>query len=258
MKFIVFSFILLANLLMAIPTNEEVNSAIKEGNYSKAETMIREVISAKPQSAKAHYYLAQVLAHESKFAEAKNELNEAKKIDSSLKFGDPTKVVDFENKLLSALHKSTATSSSKQIVQSPTQSPNIPWGLIILGIGVLIIILIVVFKNQSKQAPNQAYSNPNQNVPNVSPSPQPFAQPQQSSGIGSTIMGGLAAGAAAAVGMSVVDSLLHHNEAHADSNMMPPIQNNTSNENPFTNNSNDFDMNNNDWGGDSSSSDDDW
>ncbi|MBI3873735.1 MAG: hypothetical protein HY307_01780, partial [Arcobacter sp.] len=239
MKFIVFSFILLANLLMAMPTNEEVNSAIKERNYPKAETMIREVISAKPQSAKAHYYLAQVLAHESKFMEAKNELTEAKRIDSSLKFGDATKISEFEKKLEFALNKSTTASSSKQIAQSP----NIPWGLIILGIGVLVIILIVIFKNKSRQqSSSQAYSNPNPNAPNISPNPQPFAQPQQSSGIGSTIMGGLAAGAAAAVGMSVVDSLLHHNEAHADNNMMPPMQNNTSNENPFTNNSNDFDM----------------
>lgn len=76
-------------LLFAAPSTKDVENAIKSGNYANAETMLKEVVTEKPNSAKAHYYLAQVLAHQNKYNEAKEQLNIAKTIEPSLAFGNP-------------------------------------------------------------------------------------------------------------------------------------------------------------------------
>ena len=80
------ALVLSATLVMALPTPKDIESAVAVGNYTQAETMLREVLQDKPQSAKAHYELGQVLAHSHRYKEAQTELQKAKDIDPSLKF----------------------------------------------------------------------------------------------------------------------------------------------------------------------------
>ncbi|MFL6680690.1 MAG: hypothetical protein ACJ8IK_20290 [Burkholderiaceae bacterium] len=49
---------------MALPSVDEVSAAARSGDYPKAESMMREVVAAKPTSAKAHYVLAEILSKE--------------------------------------------------------------------------------------------------------------------------------------------------------------------------------------------------
>lgn len=83
----------------AEPSIKDVQAATQRGDYAGAEQMLREVLVAKPDSAKAHYVLAEVLAHERKFAEAVTHVHRARGIDPAIKFADPAKFSAFEQLL---------------------------------------------------------------------------------------------------------------------------------------------------------------
>ncbi len=83
---VVGAFVVGATFALALPTPKDIEAAVAAGHYSQAETMLREVLQDKPQSAKAHYELGQVLAHEHRYKEAQTELQKAKDIEPSLKF----------------------------------------------------------------------------------------------------------------------------------------------------------------------------
>jgi hypothetical protein len=83
---VVGAFVVGATFALALPTPKDIEAAVAAGHYSQAETMLREVLQDKPQSAKAHYELGQVLAHEHRYKEAQSELQKAKDIEPSLKF----------------------------------------------------------------------------------------------------------------------------------------------------------------------------
>ncbi|NBU17998.1 MAG: tetratricopeptide repeat protein [Betaproteobacteria bacterium] len=51
-------------MALALPSPKDIETEIQAGNFAKAESMLREVIAEKPQSAKAHYELGQVLARQ--------------------------------------------------------------------------------------------------------------------------------------------------------------------------------------------------
>lgn len=83
----------------ALPTVDAVQAQIGQGNYSQAETMMAEVVGAKPGSARAHYLYAEILAHNQRFEAAAAELARAKTIDPAIKFTAPEKFHAFENML---------------------------------------------------------------------------------------------------------------------------------------------------------------
>jgi len=51
----------LSVMTWALPAPKDIEAAVSAGQFPKAESMLREVIQAKPQSAKAHYELGEVL-----------------------------------------------------------------------------------------------------------------------------------------------------------------------------------------------------
>lgn len=83
----------------ALPSQEAVMAAVKAGNYPQAESMMQEVVAAKPQSAKAHYVYAEILAHDAKFDEAARQAKEARTLDPAISFTDPEKFRSFEQTL---------------------------------------------------------------------------------------------------------------------------------------------------------------
>jgi len=58
----------LSVLAWALPTLQQVEAEVGRGNYAQAESMMREVVAAKPGSARAHYIYAEILAHQGKLA----------------------------------------------------------------------------------------------------------------------------------------------------------------------------------------------
>lgn len=83
----------------ALPSVDQVQAAAKSGDYAGAEKMMREVVTAKPDSARAHYVLAEILAHERQFGEAAEHTRRARALDPAIKFADPAKFTAFEQLL---------------------------------------------------------------------------------------------------------------------------------------------------------------
>ena len=148
---------------MAVPSVPDVQAAIKSGDYPKAETMMQEVVAAKPQSAKAHYLYAEILAHDAKFADATAQARQAREIDPTLAFAsDPEKFKSFE-RLLQREQAGPAVAPQAQVqTQAPTQhvamAPAIPQQAPSSGIpgwvwvGGLAVVLFLVFRAISRRA----------------------------------------------------------------------------------------------------------
>ena len=96
----------------ALPTVEQVEAAVHQGNYTQAETMMSEVVAAKPGSARAHYFYAELLAHNGSFARASQEAAKAKEIDPKIGFTDPDKFRSFEETLQREVAPKSRSSTS--------------------------------------------------------------------------------------------------------------------------------------------------
>lgn len=108
-----------ATWALALPAPKDIEAAVAAGHYTQAETLLREVLQDKPQSAKAHYELGQVLAHEQRYKEAQAELEKAKTIDPSLKFAaSPEKFNAVFGKV-----RDLAEAPSASVVMAPSVVP---------------------------------------------------------------------------------------------------------------------------------------
>jgi hypothetical protein len=93
------AFLAASSLAWALPTVQQVEAEVQQGHTVRAETMMGEVVAAKPGSAKAHYVYAEILARNGKFKLAAEEEAKARQIDPDAKFADPAKVLAFEQLL---------------------------------------------------------------------------------------------------------------------------------------------------------------
>ncbi|MDB5820826.1 MAG: tetratricopeptide repeat protein [Rhizobacter sp.] len=105
----------------ALPTLQQVETEVQGGNYAQAETMMKEVVTAKPESAKAHYIYAEILAHNARFASASTEAAQARKLDPSIGFTDPVKFSAFED-LLKRQQSPSASTRTAPVTTAPTRS----------------------------------------------------------------------------------------------------------------------------------------
>jgi len=140
----------------ALPTPKDIEASVQAGKLHQAETQLREVLAEKPQSARAHYELGQVLAREGKFSEAETALHKARQLEPSLKFAASPQ--QFEALLGKVSAAQTATKSGHTFTspdlnpqpahatRAPLQmapsapahnEPTVPWTPILLGLGVL-------------------------------------------------------------------------------------------------------------------------
>ena len=53
---------LACSLALALPSPKDISAAVEAGDLARAETLLHEVLKEKPNSAKAHYELGEVLA----------------------------------------------------------------------------------------------------------------------------------------------------------------------------------------------------
>lgn len=102
-RFLLMCLALLSTLWLgtaqALPTVDQVQAAAKAGDYAGAEKMMREVVAAKPDSARAHYVLAELLAHQRQFDDAAAHTRRARALDPAIKFTDPARFTAFEQAL---------------------------------------------------------------------------------------------------------------------------------------------------------------
>jgi hypothetical protein len=96
---LVLPLLLFASLARAVPTVDAVQAEVRAGRYTQAESMMREVVVARPDSAKAHYVLAEILAHNGQRQEAAKEAAAARRLDPAIRFTERARFERFEQQL---------------------------------------------------------------------------------------------------------------------------------------------------------------
>jgi hypothetical protein len=186
----------------ALPSLEDVEHAVHRNDYVSAENMTREVVNAQPNSAKPHYILAEILAHEGKLNEAREQAARAKQLDPAIRFTAPDTFARFEAELNGG--KPVARNAAPVTVPNKAAEKPGQGGSSFLWIVLLIGGAIAFFAFRRRSAPPSygAYNNPNGPMPgqpgytNYPPGYPPPGYPP-GSGTGNTVaagLGGLAAG----------------------------------------------------------------
>lgn len=200
----------------ALPTVDEVQATAQRGDYAGAEKMMREVVAAKPDSARAHYVLAEILAHERKFPEAAEHASRARTLDPAIKFTDSTKFSAFEHLLereQAAEKKSSATTpavmpAAPSMRAAPVQSSGggVPVWLLIVGVVVFIWLVTRWMRNRTAVQSQPAMAGGYGMGSGMGYGP---GVPQQPTSGGPGMLGvGLAAAGGVAAGM-LAEKLLH-------------------------------------------------
>ena len=239
-------------LALALPTPKDIETAVREGHMAQAESMLREVIQEKPQSAKAHYELGQVLAREARYPEALTALKQAKTLDPSLKFAgsDAQFNAVFDKVSAAATPAVTHSTPSTAVVpaapapQAPAASGNASLSYIWIAIALVVVVAWLARRfvannppsGSAVQAPMQPAMQPQPargfgaqftpNQPGYAPqayAPQGYA-PQAPSG-GSTMAGAVVGGlAGVAAGYALSKAL--EGDHHSSSTSAPVAVNN--------------------------------
>ena len=195
------------------PTIDQVYQAAHAGRLDDAERMMDKVLKDHPNSAKAHFVEAELLAKQGQMARADEELRNAERLKPDLSFANPQAIQELSSRIATAHRANQASAGSYQAAPGS----GFPWGMLVLGIAV---IAIIVFIMRAMNARNAAVfpSNYQPGMQGGSPSPQPYGGGMppmgpygggMGGGMGSGIMGGLATGAAVGVGMVAGEALAH-------------------------------------------------
>jgi hypothetical protein len=206
--------------MAADPTIREVYAAARAGQVDKALDMMNVVLKDHPNSAKAHYIEAELLAHQHRYAEARTELAKAETLAPGLPGIQPQSVAALKAQLNGGPTTKTGTTAgtvagtvARSETAAPQASQGFPWGLAIIG-GLIVFAILAFMRRRNRaesfQPPmggNPYGGNPyggSQGGPGFG---QGYGAPQQG-GFGSGLIGNLAAGAAAGVGIAAGSRLI--------------------------------------------------
>lgn len=227
-----------APAMAAEPSVREVYAAARAGQVDKAVTMMDEVLKAHPNSAKAHYVQAELMAKEGRTADARSQLAQAEKLAPGLPGIQPQSVAALKAQLNGGSVGNGAVTTTE--APRPAQSRGISWIGIVL-IGALVFGVLAIFRRRNRQA--EVYNNspmgygsqggagfggPGYGGPGYGNQGFGGGYPPQGGGMGSSILGGLATGAAAgagfAAGEKIIDGMFGD---HKDEQRKPLREDNT-------------------------------
>ena len=214
------------------PSLHEVYQKIAAGQYAQADAMMKGVLENHPNSAKAHYIVAELRLQEGRLDEGRAELARAETLAPGLPFAQ----ADAVQKLRTQLGKSSGLAAGSSGANSIFSSP-IFWLLILVLVGGLMYFMklrkreqanAVALGNgpQSGSAPNATGGPPN--GPGGPGSPNSLAGAPNTGFGGSGLMGSLATGAALGAGMVAGQALAshlmggEHGDRDASGNIQPP------------------------------------
>ena len=210
------------------PTMHQIYEAAQAGRLNDAQGMINQVLKEHPNSAKAHYVDAELLAKAGHTNEAGDELNKAERLEPGLAFASPQAVQDLKARI------SATSASLVPVTTSQATQQGFPWGWLLLGIGAIAVITFIM---RSLARPNSSAAGypgnyqPGMSPPGYMPAGGAGYAPVAPSapGMGSGIISGLATGAALGAGMVAGEELVHHfmDGNRGDGNMIPQAQPNT-------------------------------
>lgn len=241
-------FLLCGGLAMAQsePTLNQIYDAARAGRLDQAQSMMKQVLAAHPNSAKAHFVEAELLAQQGRIDAARQSLATAERLQPGLTFASPEALSGLRARLsgsgLNGLSGVGPRTSSGAVAAPPRVAPASPsapsfgflWPVLLIIAG---IALFLFFRRRSAATRAASYGpqtygagagagaggfpvvpagGPGAPQPYGQPSGQPYGQPagqpygqpvQQGSGLGSRIAGGLATGAAIGAGMMAAQAI---------------------------------------------------
>jgi hypothetical protein len=187
-----------------VPSIDQVYQAARSGHLAQAEAMTQDVLRAYPNSARAHYVMAQILAAEGRTSEARGYLEKAERLKPGLPFANPDSVAKLERRINRGAQ---APQAEHPVVNQ------FHWGWLLAG----AVVLFILWRSlrRPRVAPTN-YRDGGISAGGVSPGPvAPSAGYGGGYGGGgyggggllSSVLAGLGFGAAAAAGQRVMDRL---------------------------------------------------
>jgi uncharacterized protein len=188
----------------ADPTMHQVYQAAEAGNFSEAQAMMDQVLRDHPNSGKAHYVEAQLLAKQGRIARAAAELDTAQRLAPGLPFASSDAVRSLQRRIASS------PAATQRVPGSYGAQPGsgFPTGLLLVGIA--LIAALVFFVRAMSRRNAAAYGTGFGPGGAMQPYGTGVVPGSVGGGIGSGIVGGLATGAALGAGMAAGDALVHH------------------------------------------------
>jgi hypothetical protein len=185
------------------PSLQDVNNAVRNGNLAEAEAMMQTVLRDHPNNAKAHFVDAEVLERMGRLDQARSELARAEQLEPGLG--------SIRRETVENLRSELAGNSHPAAFGQAPGSGGIPWGpiVLLLGVGVVIIMIVRARRAMPVQAMPMSPGGPayyGGGVPYGAAPPPPYGG---GPGMGSGIIGGLATGAALGAGMVAGEALAH-------------------------------------------------
>ncbi len=194
------------------PTLHQVYQAAQAGRLDEAQGMMQKVLQEHPNSGKAHFVEAEILAKQGKLGNAGEELDTAERLEPGLPFAKPQAVQELKSRIAAAHRNQPAMSGVHT-----DAAGGFPWGMLLLGIGAIAVISMIMRAIAARNSAPAAGNYPGNYQPGL---PGPGGQPYPGGGvapmapagggIGSGIMSGLATGAAVGAGMVAGEALAHH------------------------------------------------
>jgi tetratricopeptide (TPR) repeat protein len=148
------SLALVSGAAFAVPSAQQIDSAISQGDWQRADAGLVEVLQAHPDNARAHYLYGQVLDREGRYADALAQVEQAKSLDPQLRFTSPQHFAQVEAKIQADASRANTTTSSRadnpfaqqtQAVAPVPQHHGLGMGAWI-GIAVLLIGIALVLR----------------------------------------------------------------------------------------------------------------
>lgn len=205
----------------AEPSLHEVYQAASSGKPEVAQRMMQEVLQAHPNSGKAHYVEAELLAQQGKLQQAAGELANAERLAPGLPFATPQAVAALRSSLgAPAAHAAGQLAPVNAPVAAPASS-GFPAGMLLLGLGLIAFIVWAskLMARRNPPAPVEAAASGYGGYRPAYPA-APYGgaaaygpagvAPAAAPGLGSQVLGGLATGAAVGAGVVAGEALLHH------------------------------------------------
>lgn len=208
--------------MAADPTLHEVYQAAESGQLKQAEAMMDQVLRDHPNSAKAHFVEAELLAKGGRVDMAKAELATAERLSPGLSFAKPESV----RELRARLAPSAAVPATVVAAKSP--AGGLPWGTLLLG---GLVLAAFVFFVRSLMRPRMAtvpatagYGYGAGGATYGAPGVGPMGPAAPGGGIGSGMLGGLATGVAVGAGVVAGEALMHRvlDGGRSDAALQPP------------------------------------
>jgi uncharacterized protein len=210
------------------PTIDQIYQAANSGHMSDARSMIDQVLTKHPRSAKAHYVKAEIAARQHEGAVAQEELAAAERIEPGLPFAKPQSVSALRTQIqdLSSARtqpRANTMGMSGGPATSAPAGPGLPWGKIIIGLAVALGIMALLRRRVPSPttygAPTQYTGGVPQSGPGYGPGYggpgvqpgmgggyAPYGQAPQP-GMGSTLGRGLATGLAMGAGAVAAEEI---------------------------------------------------